>query len=106
MDAHNVTATVLSLIAQFGRRSKNLPESQLLIPNSGAEIHRAPNEVVAHNLTNMLYSYFQNNTALLEVLTQNLNNEEIRLREVAERCVSNITFTVIVVIYVSLLSGK
>lgn len=100
MDAHNVTSAVLSLIAQLGRTSKKLSKSKLFIPNE-AGIDRDPNEVIdetrllAHNLTNILYSYFENNTALLEVLTQNLNNEEIRWREAAERRVSNVTLTVI-----------
>lgn len=111
MDAHNVTATVLNLIAQFGKKSKRLPKSELL-PN-GTEIYLASNKfidepahILAHNLTTILYNYFQNNTSLLEVLTNNLKNEEIRWREEANRRVSDITFTVIAVAYVSFLSRK
>ena len=114
-DPKNVTAAVLDLITKLGREIRKRPSSPAsvssienaeIIPHqkSSASVGREEDDdplvLLAHNLSNILSSHFQNNTDLLEMLTSDLRDEEKRWIEDANRRLSDVTFSIIITIYV------
>ena len=109
MDPRNVTAAVLSLIVQFGSRErKKRPSvgnpSILHQSTTGVEQGNEASDAIelAHNLSTILLSYYQNDTAFLETLTNNLRDEEVRWMKEANRRLSEVTFAIVITIYVKL----
>jgi len=110
--AQNVTAAVLDLITKLGRERRKRPSSSVsignnaqLFPQYNSEVAQEADDeavILAHNLSAILYSFFQNDTDLLEILTNNLRDEEIRWLKEANRRLSDITFSIIISVYVKL----
>jgi len=108
MDAHNITALLISLIAEFGRktRTNSTMTGKNLYPSnsSGAVINKEVDDdakiILAHNLTSILLRNYQHDASLLDDVLKNLRNEEIRWKEEANRRLSDLTFNVIIPIYV------
>lgn len=109
--AQNVTAAVLDLITKLGRERRKRPSSSVsigndqLLPHYNSEVAQEADDeavILAHNLSAILFSYFQNDTDLLEILTNNLRDEEIRWLKEANRRLSDITFSIIISVYVKL----
>ena len=105
MDAQNVTAAVMSLIIQLGRDSniRLRPPTADGISYNGDFMNQEVDddtEELALNLSNILLSKYQNDTAFLSALTKNLMNEEVRWKEEANRRLSDVSATVLITIYV------
>ncbi len=106
MDAHNVTAAVMSFIIQLGRDS-----SIRLRPPTASDGFSHPDddalsqedddtEALVLNLSSILLSKYHNDTAFLSTLTKNLMNEEVRWKEEANRRLSDVSAIVLIAIYV------
>jgi len=104
MDAQNVTAAVMRLIIQLSRDS-----SIRLRPPTAGEIsydddlmnlEEDDTEELALNLSSILLSKYQNDSAFLIALARNLMNEEVRWKEEANRRLSDFSATVLITIYV------
>ena len=98
---------MLSLIVQFGSRErKKRPsvgnQSILHQSTTGVEQGNEASDAIelAHNLSTILLSYYQNDTAFLETLTNNLKDEEVRWMKEANRRLSEVTFAIVITIYV------
>jgi len=98
MDAQNVTAILMSFISQIDRQSSKRNNYNASVIVDQEEIEAT--EELALNLTTILLRSFENNTAFLHTLTKNLNNEEQRWKEEANRRVSDVSSTVLITIYV------
>ena len=110
-DVQNVTAVVLSLIVELGRRASARPSatvgpSNLILPDNGSSSSSAINhevddtEILAHNITSILMRYYENNTALWEAIAINLEREEILWKERANRRLSDLTSNIFITLYV------
>ncbi len=109
MDARNITSLLMNLIAQFGKqmRTNSTVAENASIPDSnivGAVMNKQKiddaNVIMAHNLTTILLRNYQHDAGLLNDILKNLRNEEIRWKEEANRRISDLTFNVIIPIYV------
>ncbi len=104
MDAHNVTAVVMSLIIQLGRDSNirlRPPTASGLYPDGDfMNEDEDDTEELALNLSSILLSKYQNDPAFLSALTKNLMNEEVRWKEEANRRLSDVSAIVLIAIYV------
>lgn len=109
-DVQNVTAVVLSLIVELGRRastrsSATVGPSNLILPdngsNSSAINHEVDDtEILAHNITSILMRYYENNSALWEAIAINLEKEEVLWKERANRRLSDLTSNIFITLYV------
>jgi len=106
MDPKNVTALLMSLIVQFGRRTTTTitdDAANEAFLNSHQELNEDEDDtdiILAHNLTEILFRNYQHDASLLDAILKNLNNEENRWKEEANRRLSDHTFNVIIPIYV------
>ncbi len=107
MDAQNITSLLLSLISQLGgRRGRKRPaetNSTFLADiavNQSSSTMVDDTEILAHNLTTILMKNYMNDSALWNAIAVNLENEEIRWKEEANRRLSHVTSVVIIIIYV------
>jgi len=104
MDAKNVTAALMSFIIQLGRDSSirlRPPIASGLSPDDDALSHEEDDtEALVLNLSSILLSKYQNDTAFLSALTKNLMNEEVRWKEEANRRLSDVSAIVLIAIYV------
>ena len=108
MDAHNITALLISLIAEFGRkmRTNSTVTGNNVYPSniSGEVINKEVDDdakiILAHNLTSILLRNYQHDASLLDAVLENLKNEEIRWKEADNRRISDLTFNVVISIYV------
>jgi len=109
MDARNITSLLMNLIAQFGKqmRTNSTVAENASIPDSnivGAVMNKQKiddaNVIMAHNLTTILLRNYQHDAGLLNDILKNLRNEEIRWKEEANRRMSDLTFNVLIPIYV------
>jgi len=111
-DVQNVTAVVLSLIVELGRRASARPSatvgpSNLILPDNGSSSSSSAinhevddTEILAHNITSILMRYYENNTALWEAIAINLEREEILWKEKANRRLSDLTSNIFITLYV------
>ena len=103
MDAQNVTILLLGILAQFGdhknsrRPADNNEQEMLQTTEEDIDI------LLAFNLSSMLMKYYSNNSALWNAVVANLEKEEIRRKEQANRRVSPATSIALISIYVRLL---
>ncbi len=106
MDPKNVTALLMSLIVQFGRRTTTTITDDVaneVFLNNHQELNEDEDDtdiILAHNLTEILVRNYQHDASLLDAILKNLNNEENRWKEEANRRLSDHTFNVIIPIYV------
>lgn len=104
MDAQNITSLLLSLISQLGgRRGRKRPDSNFLSDIAGNQSSSTmgdDTEILAHNLTTILMKNYMNDSALWNAIAINLENEEIRWKEEANRRLSHVTSVIIIIIYV------
>jgi len=105
MDAQNITLLLLSLIAQFG--SSNYKNNKRPLSDVGNnEINQTTDAaddtdvLLALNLSNVLVKYYSKDPALWSAVMANLEKEEIRRKEEANRRLSPITATVLLSFYV------
>ena len=105
MDAQNITLLLLSLITQFG--SSNYKNSKRALSSVGhTEINQTTDAekntdvLLALNLSNVLVKYYSKDPALWSAVMANLEKEEIRMKEEANRRLSPITATVLLSFYV------
>jgi len=96
MDAQNITFLLLSLIAQFGSSNKNNKQKFATTSYHGMDV------LLALNLSTMLVKYYSSDPALWNAVMANLEQEEIRRKEEANRRLSSITSTVLISFYVKL----
>jgi len=108
IDAQNITLLLLSLIAQFGSSIKNNKQKPAILSYHGNEINQKNDAVedadvfLAFNLSTMLVKYYSSDPVLWNAVLANLEKEEIRRKEEANRRLSPITSTVLISIYVCL----
>jgi len=109
MDANNITSLLINLIAQFGRKMRTNSAGNTVFPGSNTSIGSVMNKqqvdddaniILAHNLTAILLQNYRHDAGLLNAILKNLKNEEIRWKEEANRRISDLTFNVIIPIYV------
>ena len=105
MDAQNITLLLLSLMAQFG--SSNYKNNKRPLSDVGSnEINQTTDAaddtdvLLALNLSNVLVKYYSKDPALWSAVMANLEKEEIRRKEEANRRLSPITATVLLSFYV------
>ena len=111
MDAQNITSLLLSLISQLGgRRGRKRPTETdgLFLADTAinqSSIMVEDTEILAHNLTTILMKNYMNDSALWDAIAVNLENEEIRWKEEANRRLSYVTSIIIIVIYVCIINN-
>jgi len=105
MDAQNITLLLLSLITQFG--SSNYKNSKRTLSSVGynkinqtTDAEKDTDVLLALNLSNVLVKYYSKDPALWSAVMANLEKEEIRMKEEANRRLSPITATVLLSFYV------
>lgn len=96
MDAQNITLLLLSLLAQFGS-SKKVNKT-----NRTKNTEEDPDVLLVHNISFMLMKYYEFDPAFWDVVVANLEEEEIRRKEQANRRLSPATSTVLISVYVTL----
>ena len=111
-DVQNVTAVVLSVIVELGRRASARPSatvgpSNLILPDNGSSSSSSAinhevddTEILAHNITSILMRYYENNTELWEAIAINLEREEILWKERAKRRLSDLKYSIFITLYV------
>ena len=109
-DVQNVTAIVLSFIVELGRRTSARPSATVgpsnFIPSGNGSSSSAINhgvddtEILAHNITNILIRYYENNSALWEAIAINLEKEEVLWKERANRRLSDLKYSIFITLYV------
>ncbi len=108
MDAQNVTFLLLGLLAQFGSNKTNVRPSTTFADNNNGQQemnHTAADDsdvLLAFNLSAILVKYYSNNPVLWNAVLANLEKEEIRRKEEANRRLNPVTSTVLISIYVCL----
>ena len=106
MDAQNITLLLLSLIAQFGNSSNKNNKRPLSNGGIKNEINQTTDAaedtdvLLALNLSNVLVKYYSKDPALWSAVMANLEKEEIRRKEEANRRLSPVTATVLIGFYV------
>jgi len=104
MDAQNVTAAVMNLIIQLGRESsirlRPPTASGISYDDDFMNQEEDDTEELALNLSSILLSKYENDTAFLSALAKNLMNEEYRWKEEANRRLSDVSATALISIYV------
>jgi hypothetical protein len=96
----------MNLIIMLGRESSIRPRPPTPggISYDGAFMNQEDDddtEELALNLSSILLSKYQNDSAFLSALTKNLMNEEVRWKEEANRRLSDVSATVLISIYVN-----
>lgn len=107
MNPQNVTALLMSLIFQFGRKMRTTTDSANgIFLNNHQEVDddndgdEESDIILAQNLTEILFRNYQHDASFLSAVLKNLNNEETRWKEKANRRLSDHTFNAIIPIYV------
>lgn len=95
MDAQNITLFLLSLIAQFGstKSTKNTI-------STNKENEQDPDLLLALNITDMLMKYNKYDPTFWDIIASNLEEEEIRRKEEANKRLSPTTSNVLISVYV------
>ena len=106
MDAQNITLLLLSLITQFGSSNNKNNKRPALSGVGINEINQTTDAeedtdvLLALNLSNVLVKYYSKDPALWSAVMANLEKEEIRRKEEANRRLSPITAAVLIGFYV------
>ena len=107
-DPQNVTLAILELFARLvtkGQRQHQPPHHQQRESSSELVIDSVDEiDILAHNLTELFMKHYGGNNAdLWSAVLANLEKEEYRWKEAANRRLSHLASAVLVVVYVSLL---
>jgi len=97
MDAQNTTLFLLSLIAQFGSTNKTTKNKK---SNNNSTAEEDEDLLLARNISDMLMKYNKNDQTFWRIIVSNLEEEEIRRKEKANRRLSPTTSDVLISVYV------